>query len=89
VWAQPDIGLDVPAVVKLACFGLVRSETKFRQMIGRGTRLCPNLLGPGQDKAFFNVFDFRQNLTRRGRPDPPAHDPDLSPPSRPPHPGLP
>ena len=31
-------------------------------MIGRGTRLCPNLYGPGQDKQFFNVFDFCQNL---------------------------
>ncbi len=41
---------------------LVRSETKFWQMIGRGTRLCPDLFGPGQDKRFFYVFDFCQNL---------------------------
>ena len=31
-------------------------------MIGRGTRLCPDLFGPGEDKAFFYVFDFCQNL---------------------------
>jgi type I restriction enzyme R subunit len=43
-------------------FKLVRSKTKFWQMIGRGTRLCPNLFGPGQDKAFFFVFDYCQNL---------------------------
>lgn len=31
-------------------------------MIGRGTRLCPNLYGPGQDKTDFLVFDFVGNL---------------------------
>lgn len=31
-------------------------------MIGRGTRLCPDLYGPGQNKQFFNVFDYCQNL---------------------------
>ena len=31
-------------------------------MIGRGTRLCPDLFGPGDDKTAFNVFDFCQNL---------------------------
>jgi len=31
-------------------------------MLGRGTRLCPDLFGPGQDKAFFGLFDFCQNL---------------------------
>src|SRR5262249_3775564 len=40
----------------------VRSKTKFWQMIGRGTRLCADLFGPGQDKAFFYLFDFCQNL---------------------------
>ena len=57
-----DTGIDVPEVVNLVFFKLVRSKTKFWQMIGRGTRLCPNLFGPGQDKAFFYVFDFCQNL---------------------------
>jgi type I restriction enzyme, R subunit len=40
----------------------VRSKTKFWQMIGRGTRLRPDLFGPGQDKQFFYVFDYCQNL---------------------------
>ncbi|OJY72334.1 MAG: restriction endonuclease subunit R [Rhodospirillales bacterium 70-18] len=57
-----DTGIDVPEVVNLVFFKLVRSKTKFWQMIGRGTRLCKDLLGPGQDKAFFYVFDFCQNL---------------------------
>jgi type I restriction enzyme R subunit len=57
-----DTGIDVPEVLNLVFFKLVRSKTKFWQMIGRGTRLCPNLFGPGQDKKFFYVFDFCQNL---------------------------
>jgi len=43
-------------------FKLVRSKTKFWQMLGRGTRLCPDLFGPGKDKEFFFVFDYCQNL---------------------------
>jgi type I restriction enzyme R subunit len=31
-------------------------------MIGRGTRLCTDLFGPGDDKTEFKVFDFCQNL---------------------------
>ena len=31
-------------------------------MLGRGTRLCPDLFGPGDDKKFFCVFDYCQNL---------------------------
>src|SRR5450756_190967 len=31
-------------------------------MIGRGTRLCPDLFGPGQHKQFFYLFDYCQNL---------------------------
>lgn len=57
-----DTGIDVPEVVNLVFFKLVRSKTKFWQMIGRGTRLCPDLIGPGKDKEFFYVFDFCQNL---------------------------
>jgi type I restriction enzyme R subunit len=57
-----DTGIDVPEVVNLVFFKLVRSKTKFWQMIGRGTRLCLDLLGPGKDKTFFYVFDFCQNL---------------------------
>ena len=34
-----DTGVDVPDVVNLVFFKLIRSKTKFWQMIGRGTRL--------------------------------------------------
>jgi type I site-specific restriction endonuclease len=40
-----DTGIDVPEVVNLVFFKLVRSKTKFWQMMGRGTRLCPDLFG--------------------------------------------
>jgi predicted GIY-YIG superfamily endonuclease len=57
-----DTGIDIPEVVNLVFFKLVRSKTKFWQMLGRGTRLCPDLFGPGKDKEFFYVFDYCQNL---------------------------
>ncbi|HST68362.1 MAG TPA: DEAD/DEAH box helicase family protein [Solirubrobacterales bacterium] len=57
-----DTGIDVPEVANLVFFKLVRSKTKFWQMIGRGTRLREDLFGPGLDKEFFYVFDFCQNL---------------------------
>jgi type I restriction enzyme R subunit len=57
-----DTGIDIPEVVNLVFFKLVRSKTKFWQMPGRGTRLCPDLFGPGLHKAFFCVFDYCQNL---------------------------
>lgn len=57
-----DTGIDVPEVVNLVFFKQVRSKTKFWQMIGRGTRLCEDLFGPGLDKEFFRVFDYCQNL---------------------------
>jgi len=57
-----DTGIDIPEVVNLVFFKLVRSKTKFWQMLGRGTRLCPELFGPGQHKEFFCVFDYCQNL---------------------------
>uniref|UniRef100_UPI002621D6AC DEAD/DEAH box helicase family protein n=1 Tax=Accumulibacter sp. TaxID=2053492 RepID=UPI002621D6AC len=57
-----DTGIDIPEVVNLVFFKLVRSKTKFWQMLGRGTRLCLDLFGPGQHKTFFYVFDYCQNL---------------------------
>ncbi|MHB1798478.1 MAG: DEAD/DEAH box helicase family protein [Vulcanimicrobiaceae bacterium] len=57
-----DTGIDIPEVVNLVFFKLVRSKTKFWQMLGRGTRLCPDLFEPGKDKKFFYVFDYCQNL---------------------------
>ena len=57
-----DTGIDVPEVLNLVFFKLVRSKTKFWQIVGRGTRLCPDLFRPGQHKAFFYLFDYCQNL---------------------------
>ncbi|MCG7495201.1 DEAD/DEAH box helicase family protein [Thalassobius sp. Cn5-15] len=57
-----DTGIDVPEVLNLVFFKIVRSKTKFWQMVGRGTRLCPDLFGPGEDKQEFLIFDFCQNL---------------------------
>lgn len=53
-----DTGIDIPEVANLVFFKPVYSKIKFWQMIGRGTRLCPDLFGPGEDKADFRVFDF-------------------------------
>ncbi len=57
-----DTGIDVLEVVNLVFFKLVRSKTKFWQMVGRGTRLRPDLFGPDQPKEFFYLFDYCQNL---------------------------
>jgi len=57
-----DTGIDVPEVVNLVFFKPVRSKTKFWQMVGRGTRLCENLFGPGKDKQNFYIFDVCGNL---------------------------
>lgn len=57
-----DTGIDVPEVVNLVFFKPVHSSSKFWQMIGRGTRLCPDLFGLGEDKKDFLVFDFCGNL---------------------------
>lgn len=56
-----DTGVDIPEVVNLVFFKPVYSKAKFWQMIGRGTRLCPDLFGPGEDKTHFRIFDFCQN----------------------------
>ena len=63
-----DTGIDVPEVVNLVFFKLVRSVSKFWQMIGRGTRLCADLYGPGEDKRNFYVFDFCMNLEYFNQP---------------------
>ncbi len=57
-----DTGIDVPEVLNLVFFKIVRSKTKFWQMVGRGTRLCKDLFGPEQHKRDFLIFDFCQNL---------------------------
>ncbi len=57
-----DTGIDVPEVANLVFFKPVYSKIKFWQMIGRGTRLCPDLFGPGDDKKDFRIFDFCFNF---------------------------
>ncbi len=57
-----DTGVDAPRVVNLVFFKQVKSSTKFWQMIGRGTRLCPDLFGQGIDKDDFYIFDYCQNF---------------------------
>ena len=57
-----DTGIDVPDVVDLVFFKQVRSKIKFLQMIGRGTRLSPDLFGPGLDKQGFLIFDYYDNF---------------------------
>ena len=56
-----DTGIDVPEVLNLVFFKKVMSKAKFWQMIGRGTRLCPDLLD-GADKTQFYIFDFCGNF---------------------------
>jgi type I restriction enzyme R subunit len=57
-----DTGVDAPRVVNLVFFKMVKSASKFWQMIGRGTRLCLDLFGPGDDKKEFMIFDYCQNF---------------------------
>ena len=57
-----DTGIDIPQVLNLVFFKKVRSKSKFHQMIGRGTRLCKDLLGLGEDKQEFLIFDFCNNF---------------------------
>lgn len=57
-----DTGVDVPEVVNLVFAKPIYSKVKFLQMIGRGTRLCPNLFGDGKDKEEFYIFDHWKNF---------------------------
>lgn len=57
-----DTGIDVPDVLNLVFFKIVKSKIKFMQMIGRGTRLSKDVFGPGQDKEFFYIFDWCRNF---------------------------
>lgn len=59
-----DTGIDIPAILNLVFAKPVRSPVKFWQMIGRGTRLRPDLFGPGKDKKIFRIFDHWGNFER-------------------------
>lgn len=58
-----DTGIDIPEVLNLVFFKKIRSKSKFWQMIGRGTRLCPDIFAPNKDKEDFYIFDFCKNFT--------------------------
>lgn len=45
-------GVDVPAIDKLVFMRRVKSRILFEQMLGRATRLCPDI-----DKTHFQIFD--------------------------------
>lgn len=63
-----DTGIDVPECVNLVFFKKVRSKTKFWQMIGRGTRLAPEMDCVDQidgeyfGKRRFLIFDYCGNF---------------------------
>lgn len=57
-----DTGIDVPEVVNLVFAKPVKSKVKFWQMIDHGTRLCPDLFGPGRYKSVFRIFDHWGNF---------------------------
>lgn len=59
-----DTGIDIPEIVNLVFAKPVKSPVKFWQMIGRGTRLCADLFGPGQHKSVFRIFDHWANFAR-------------------------
>jgi type I restriction enzyme R subunit len=50
-------GIDVEEVTNLVFLRRVRSRILYEQMLGRATRLCPDLYGPKEDKECFRVFD--------------------------------
>ncbi|MBY6093971.1 DEAD/DEAH box helicase family protein [Ferrimonas balearica] len=57
-----DTGIDVPECVNLVFAKPIKSKVKFWQMVGRGTRLCEDLYGPGNHKTHFLIFDHWNNF---------------------------
>lgn len=64
-----DTGIDVSDILNLVFFKIVRSSSKFWQMIGRGTRLRPCIFGipenendKSKDKKEFLIFDYCGNF---------------------------
>ncbi|AEA43696.1 DEAD/DEAH box helicase family protein [Fluviicola taffensis] len=57
-----DTGIDAPSCVNLVFYKPVKSYAKFWQMIGRGSRLRPDLFGPENDKTHFLIFDLCGNF---------------------------
>lgn len=50
-------GIDVPEITNLVFIRRVRSRILYDQMLGRATRLCPDLFDLGDDKERFFIFD--------------------------------
>lgn len=50
-------GIDVEEITNLVFIRRVKSRILFEQMLGRGTRLCEDLFGKGEDKEVFRIFD--------------------------------
>lgn len=57
-----DTGIDVPDILNLVFFKVVKSKIKFMQMIGRGTRLSEDIYGEGEPKECFYIFDWCGNF---------------------------
>ncbi len=70
-----DTWVDVPEIVNLVFAKKVLSEAKFWQMVGRGTRLCPNVYGPGEDKKDFLIIDFALNFDEEHKFEAPGKQP--------------
>lgn len=62
-----DTGIDIPDVLNLVFFKIVKSKIKFWQMIGRGTRLSENIFGAGKNKETFYIFDWCRNFEYFGK----------------------
>jgi type I restriction enzyme R subunit len=50
-------GVDVPEIVNLVFLRRVKSRILYEQMLGRATRLRPDLYGAGEPKDVFHVYD--------------------------------
>jgi type I restriction enzyme R subunit len=50
-------GIDVPAITNIVFLRCTKSRILFEQMIGRATRLCSDLFGPGIHKEYFHIYD--------------------------------
>ena len=50
-------GIDVPDIDKIVFLRRVKSRILYEQMLGRATRLQPNLYGPNKRKEVFRVYD--------------------------------
>jgi type I restriction enzyme R subunit len=50
-------GIDVEEITRLVFMRRVKSRILYEQMVGRATRLCPDLYGEGEHKTNFEIFD--------------------------------